>query len=77
MYELAEEFTLFTSTAILAVVFLLWYAYWHITRRHMLELAERIPGPNGFPLIGSMLEFTGNPHGNMDLPYLRIFLLLL
>nr|CAI5859094.1 unnamed protein product [Callosobruchus analis] len=38
---------------------LLWYAYWYISRRHMLELAEKIPGPKGYPIIGNALEFLG------------------
>lgn len=71
MAQFGEDFTLFTSTGMLCVIFLSWYAYWHIRRRHMLELAERIPGPKGLPLIGSMLEFTGNPHGNMQSINLR------
>nr|XP_023013049.1 cytochrome P450 4g15 [Leptinotarsa decemlineata]XP_023013057.1 cytochrome P450 4g15 [Leptinotarsa decemlineata] len=37
----------------------LWYAYWKISRRHMVELASKIPGPEGLPLLGSALEFVG------------------
>nr|AJN91187.1 cytochrome P450 monooxygenase CYP4G112 [Cnaphalocrocis medinalis] len=40
----------------------LWYAYWKISRRHMLELASKINGPKGLPLIGNALEFTGGSH---------------
>nr|QZK27661.1 cytochrome P450 monooxygenase CYP4G112 [Conogethes punctiferalis] len=41
---------------------ILWYAYWKISRRHMLELASKIDGPPGLPLIGNALEFTGGSH---------------
>lgn len=51
---------------LITVILLLWRAYWRITRRHMIELAEKIPGPKGLPLLGSMLEFTGNPHGTKN-----------
>ncbi|KAL4714471.1 hypothetical protein ACJJTC_017766 [Scirpophaga incertulas] len=37
----------------------LWYAYWKMSRRHMYELAAKINGPPGLPLIGNALEFTG------------------
>lgn len=40
----------------------LWYAYWRISRRHMLELAAKIPGPSGLPIIGNALAFTGSSH---------------
>lgn len=38
---------------------LLWYTYWRMSRRHMYELAEKLNGPKGLPLIGNALEFTG------------------
>ncbi|XP_045459564.1 cytochrome P450 4g15 [Melitaea cinxia] len=38
---------------------LLWYAYWRMSRRHLYELADKIAGPKGYPLIGNALEFTG------------------
>ncbi|CAH0759292.1 unnamed protein product [Diatraea saccharalis] len=37
----------------------LWYAYWKISRRHMYELAAKLNGPPGLPLIGNALDFTG------------------
>ncbi|XP_057659026.1 cytochrome P450 4g15 [Diorhabda carinulata] len=39
---------------------LLIYAYWKISRRHLNELADKIPGPAGLPIIGSALEFVGS-----------------
>lgn len=40
----------------------LFYIYWKISRRHMIELADRIPGPKGLPIIGNALEFIGSSH---------------
>ncbi|KAF2888851.1 hypothetical protein ILUMI_17322, partial [Ignelater luminosus] len=37
----------------------LWYIYWRISRRHMLKLAEKIPGPKGLPIVGNALQFVG------------------
>ncbi|CAG9563515.1 unnamed protein product [Danaus chrysippus] len=44
---------------LLVPALLLWYTYWRMSRRHMYELAEKIAGPPGYPLIGNALEFTG------------------
>ncbi|XP_063379604.1 cytochrome P450 4g15 [Cydia fagiglandana] len=44
---------------LLVPALILWYAYWRMSRRHMYELAEKISGPPGLPLIGNALEFTG------------------
>nr|NP_001352320.1 cytochrome P450 4g15-like [Anoplophora glabripennis]QYA71968.1 cytochrome P450 [Anoplophora glabripennis] len=38
----------------------LWYAYWTISRKHMNELAEKIPGPKTLPILGNALEFLGS-----------------
>jgi cytochrome P450 family 4 len=40
---------------------ILFYIYWRISRRRLLELAERIPGPKGYPVIGNLLDFIGTP----------------
>ncbi|XP_034246944.1 cytochrome P450 4g15 isoform X2 [Thrips palmi] len=39
---------------------ILWYAYFRYQRRRLYELAAKIPGPEGLPLIGSALEFMGS-----------------
>ncbi|XP_041972628.1 cytochrome P450 4g15 [Aricia agestis] len=44
---------------LLVPAIILWYTYWRMSRRHMYELAEKIPGPKGLPLIGNALEFVG------------------
>lgn len=48
---------------LLVPALVLFYAYWKISRRHLIELAEKIPGPKGLPLIGSALEFVGTSPG--------------
>ncbi|XP_058063114.1 cytochrome P450 4g15 [Anopheles bellator] len=47
---------------LLTPALLLWFVYWRLSRRHMLELAERIPGPKGLPLIGNALDLIGSSH---------------
>ncbi|XP_066154603.1 cytochrome P450 4g15-like isoform X2 [Euwallacea fornicatus] len=51
-----------TFIVLLATLATLYYVYWRVSRRRMIELAERIPGPKGFPIIGNALEFMGSPH---------------
>ena len=50
--------TVFFSLLVPALV--LFIIYFRVSRRHMLELAEKIPGPEGLPLIGNALEFLGS-----------------
>ncbi|CAK9831924.1 Cytochrome P450 4g15 [Anthophora retusa] len=50
--------TVFLSLLIPALV--LYYVYFKISRRHMIELAEKLPGPPGLPLVGNALEFLGS-----------------
>ncbi|KAF5289775.1 hypothetical protein FQA39_LY03692 [Lamprigera yunnana] len=38
---------------------LLCYVYWRFTRRRLIELGEKIPGPKGWPLVGNSLEAIG------------------
>ncbi|XP_018365058.1 PREDICTED: cytochrome P450 4g15 [Trachymyrmex cornetzi] len=49
---------IFLSLLIPALV--LYYIYFSISRRHMIELAEKIPGPEGLPLIGNALLLLGS-----------------
>lgn len=64
--EVAAPVSYITATNIFYTLLLpavvLWYAYWRISRRHMLELLEKIPGPKGLPLLGNAIEFIGNSH---------------
>lgn len=58
---------------LLVPALVLWYTYWRMSRRHMIELAENIPGPAGLPLLGNALEFTGSPHKIFQRMYTRSF----
>ncbi|XP_011881550.1 PREDICTED: cytochrome P450 4g15 [Vollenhovia emeryi] len=53
-----------TATAVflslLVPALVLYYIYFKISRRHMLKLAEKIPGPEGLPLIGNALLLLGS-----------------
>lgn len=46
--------------ALLIPAVVLYYIYFQVSRRHMLELAEKLPGPPGLPLLGNALEFLGS-----------------
>ncbi|ENN82958.1 hypothetical protein YQE_00676, partial [Dendroctonus ponderosae] len=48
--------------SLLVPVLALFYVYWRVSRRHMINLAEKIPGPKGLPILGNALEFIGNPN---------------
>lgn len=52
--------TLFYALLLTALV--LSYAYWKISRRHLYELLEQIPGPPGLPLFGNAFQFIGASH---------------
>lgn len=41
----------------------LWYMYWNMSRKHFNQLAEKIPGPVGYPIIGNAFEFVGKAPG--------------
>ncbi|KAG5323942.1 C4G15 protein, partial [Acromyrmex heyeri] len=49
---------IFLSLLIPALI--LYYIYFRISRRHMIELAEKLPGPEGLPLIGNALMLLGS-----------------
>ncbi|KAI5695213.1 hypothetical protein M8J76_017167 [Diaphorina citri] len=52
--------TLFTYLIVPALV--LWVVYYRMSRRRLYELAAKLPGPEGLPLVGKGLEFIGSPH---------------
>lgn len=64
--DLGSSSTLLSASSIFYFLLLpaaiLFYAYWKISRRHLLELASKIPGPEGLPIIGNALEFVGTSH---------------
>ncbi|XP_015180681.1 PREDICTED: cytochrome P450 4g15 [Polistes dominula] len=53
--------TLSVFFTLLVPALLLLYIYFRVSHRHMIELAEKIPGPKGYPLVGNALELLGNP----------------
>lgn len=50
--------SVFLSLLISALV--LYFIYFRISRRHLLELADKIPGPPALPLIGNALDLFGS-----------------
>jgi len=52
---------------------LLYYVYFRITKRHMIELAAKIPGPAGLPLIGNAHELIGSSDTIFKNVYQRSF----
>lgn len=64
--DIASPFNVFISLLLPAI--LLYYVYWRLSRRNMLKLAEKIPGPPGLPIIGNALDFLGSSHGELCLP---------
>ncbi|KAF5284528.1 hypothetical protein FQR65_LT13513 [Abscondita terminalis] len=38
---------------------ILWCIYWRKSRKNFIQLAEKLPGPKGWPLIGNALDFIG------------------
>lgn len=43
----------------LCITLVTWYAIYLWNRRHLYELAAKIPGPTGWPVIGMALKFLG------------------
>ncbi|KOC68891.1 Cytochrome P450 4g15 [Habropoda laboriosa] len=50
---------------LLVPVLVLYFIYFRISRRHMLELAEKLPGPPALPIIGNALDFLGTIFQNV------------
>ncbi|XP_034948968.1 cytochrome P450 4g15 [Chelonus insularis] len=46
---------------LLVPALVLWFVYYRISRRHLIELGNKLPGPPGLPLIGNAAEFMGSP----------------
>lgn len=49
-----------TFLTLLVPALVLWFVYFKISRRHLTELAEKLPGPTGYPILGNALEFVGS-----------------
>ncbi|KAL1505638.1 hypothetical protein ABEB36_005158 [Hypothenemus hampei] len=67
----------FASTTVfltlLVPVLGLFYIYWYVSRRQMIELADKIPGPKGLPIFGNVLELLGNPNEIFNKFYAKSF----
>lgn len=46
---------------------ILWFVYWRLSRRRLYQLAAKLPGPKGYPLIGNALDLTGTSHSKRSL----------
>lgn len=47
---------------LLAPAILLWFVYWKLSRRHLVELGDKLPGPTPLPVIGNLMTVLGSPH---------------
>lgn len=45
----------------------MWCICFRISRIRMLRLAEKLPGPTGYPLIGNALEFVTSSEGELKI----------
>lgn len=51
--------------SLLVPALILWYIYWRLSRRRLYALAEKLPGPEGLPIIGNALDLTGTSHSKL------------
>lgn len=47
---------------LLAPAIVLWFVYWKLSRRHLVELGDKLPGPTPLPVIGNLMTVLGSPH---------------
>ena len=61
--EVLKDASLVSPASVLNFLLLptiiLWFIYWHLSRRHLYELAAKLPGPKGYPIIGHLFDFVG------------------
>nr|UZE89942.1 cytochrome P450 CYP4G282 [Chrysoperla zastrowi sillemi] len=67
----------FSATSVLyfllAPAIALYLLYWRLSRNHMIKLAEKIPGPTGYPIIGNALDLIGKSPDIFKHVYARSF----
>ncbi|GAB0093382.1 Cytochrome P450 4g15 [Sergentomyia squamirostris] len=51
---------------LLVPAILLWIIYWKLSRRHLVELGEQLPGPPTLPIIGNLMSVLGSPHKTFE-----------
>ncbi|XP_058798639.1 uncharacterized protein LOC131668464 [Phymastichus coffea] len=75
--EIIEDHLCISATSVfftlLVPALVLYYIYFRVSRAHMLELAEKIPGPKGLPLLGNALELLGSSDTIFRNVYARSF----
>jgi cytochrome P450 family 4 len=55
-----------SSSATITLFFLLipalilYFVYWKLQRRRFVELADKLPGPKGLPIVGHGFSFLGS-----------------
>jgi cytochrome P450 family 4 len=42
---------------------ILYFVYWKLQRRRFVELGEKIPGPEGYPIVGHAFLLLGSASG--------------
>lgn len=47
---------------LLVPLFVLWLIYFKLSRRNLNKLAENIPGPPGYPIVGNLFDLMGSSH---------------
>lgn len=52
---------------------ILWAVYFRLSRRHLIELGEKLPGPAAWPIIGNAWELIGSSDAIFDKVYQRSF----
>lgn len=64
--DIAGDPSIISATSVfyflLMPTMLLWFVYWRLSRKHLYDLSENIPGIPGYPLIGNLMEVLGSPH---------------
>ncbi|CAH1732100.1 cytochrome P450 4g15 [Aphis gossypii] len=66
-----SAFNLFFYLLTPAIV--LWYIYFRMSRKQLYDLASKIPGSEGLPMLGNALDFMQDPHTIFDKIYERSF----
>lgn len=62
VFIIVSAFNLFFY--LLVPAFLLWYVYFRVSRKQLYELASKINGSDGLPLIGHALDLMHDPEGD-------------
>lgn len=51
---------------LLTPAIVLWYIYFRMSRKNLYELADKIQGSDGLPLLGNALDFMQDPHSEYN-----------